>query len=138
MEIKGRMLGMLKLIYKKTMNEIITEGVTREFETKRGVRQRCPLSAPLFNIFIDDIEDEWEKKNEGGIVLGKKKIFVLKFANDLTLVADYPEGLKEMLKTLEGYVTKHRLEMNVKKKNYDLQKRRMKEKRGLEDIQGDS
>ena len=110
------MLKMVKEIYRETMNEVITdEGVTNTFETKGGVGQGCLLSAILFNIFIDDIENDWERKNEGGSVIGKTKIFVLKFADDLALIADYPQGLDEMIKTFERYVVKNRLEVNVKK-----------------------
>lgn len=98
------MLRMIEEIYSKTVNEILTlEGVTDSFGTVRGVRQGCPLSPTLFNIFSDDMEQVWENKNIGGTVIGKTKIFCLKFADDLALVSDTAEGLSEMIKTLESY-----------------------------------
>ena len=45
----------------------------------------------------------------------EKNIYSLKFAYDLALIADYHDGLSEMLKTLENYVVKNSLENNVKK-----------------------
>ncbi|XP_043475764.1 uncharacterized protein LOC122507221 [Leptopilina heterotoma] len=114
--IKGKMLKMIMEIYRVTSNEVVTEeGLTDSFETNRGVRQGCPLSPTLFNIFIEDMDEIWEIKKEGGTVIGKVKIYSLKFADDLVLLADFPEGLRQMLKSLEGYVTKNGLEVNIKK-----------------------
>ena len=60
-------------------------------------------------------EREREREREGSVI-GKNNIFVLKFSNDLALIADYPQGLDEMIKTLKRYVVKNRLlEVNVKK-----------------------
>lgn len=50
----------------------------------------------------------WEKKNEGGKVIGKVKIFRLKLADDVVAVADSTEGLRGMLRDLEKYYRKTR------------------------------
>ena len=73
-DIKGRYLRWVKKIYEETWCEVITkEAVSRRFSTSIGVRLGCPLSPTLFNIFIEDIDEMWEKTNTGGTVIGKKK-----------------------------------------------------------------
>lgn len=114
--IKGKMGRAIERIYEETENEVITEeGITERFRTKRGVRQGCPLSGPLFVMCLEDLEERWEMKNEGGVVIGKTKIFGLKFADDVAAVADTPEGLRSMLKDLEIYSKENEMEVNESK-----------------------
>ena len=49
--IRGKMHKMLKRIYSKTINEVITgDGITKSFQTGNEVKQGCPISPILFNI----------------------------------------------------------------------------------------
>lgn len=114
--VRGRMLRIIKEIYKETENEIITgEGISGKFKTSRGVRQGCPLSVLLFLIYLENLEERWERKNEGGVVLGKVKIFCLKFADDVVALAITPEGLRAMLRDLESFSRESRLVVNEQK-----------------------
>ena len=83
------MLEMIKGMYRKTTNTIITEkGVLEKFETWRGVRQGCPLSSTFFIIGLNDLEDEWERKNERRTIIINTKIHALKFADDVAILTD--------------------------------------------------
>lgn len=114
--IGGKMYKMIKEIYGRTTSEVLINGAkTKEFIVNQGVRQGCALSAVLFNIFIDDMEDKMMRKNIGGTVIGRTKIFILKYADDGLIMADNPEGLSEMIKELEKYVDKDKLKVNAKK-----------------------
>ena len=43
----------------------------------RGVRQGCNISTLVFNLYLSDMESEKSKVKEGGIVVGKKKIWTV-------------------------------------------------------------
>lgn len=65
------------------------------FWTKRGVRQGCPLSPTLFNLYIA------EELGPEGIMIGKERITIIEYADDVVLMADKEESLRAMLRSLE-------------------------------------
>lgn len=68
--IRGRMFDLIMEIYRENHAEVrLNDEKTRKFETTTGVRQGCALSAVLFDIFIDDLEEEWEDKEVGVRIL---------------------------------------------------------------------
>lgn len=49
--------------YKETKNVIkVGEKYTEGFWTRKGVRQGCPMSPTLFNIYVADLEEEMERE----------------------------------------------------------------------------
>ena len=85
-----------------------SEGITEEFKANVGVRQECQLSPVLFNIFLDGIDEAWEKKN-GETVIGWCKFYVLKYADESA------EGLARMLKGFVRFADRTGMEVNVEK-----------------------
>lgn len=69
--------------YKETKNVVkVGERWTEDFWTK-GVRQGCPMSPTLFNIYVTDLEEEMRKGQLGGVVVGRRKIWTLMYADDI-------------------------------------------------------
>ena len=65
-----------------------------EFPINRGVRQGCPLSPILFNLFINDILNKCEKY---GVSIGPKRCCGGLFADDIVLIAPSRKNLQKML-----------------------------------------
>src|SRR6218665_193589 len=53
----------------------------------RGVRQGCPLSSVLFNLYIEELVREALQNSEEGVKMGGKLIKALRFADDQAMVA---------------------------------------------------
>ena len=73
------------------------------------------ISPTLFNISLSDMEMEIGKEQEGGAVLGKKKMIFIAYADDVAIMSMTPEGFKEMIKRLGKYLEKKGLELNTEK-----------------------
>ncbi|OMJ28719.1 LINE-1 reverse transcriptase-like protein [Smittium culicis] len=83
------------------------------FKVDKGVRQKCPMSPMLFNIFINDILD---KVNENiALVSGNSvKILGILFADDLVLIADSEVDFRENLQ-VEKWVNDNKMSFGISK-----------------------
>ena len=72
------------------------------FECPDGVRQGCVLSATLFCLFIDLLEEHIQSTGKHGVQMlsGLIELFILLFADDVTLLATTPSGLQHQLNCL--------------------------------------
>jgi hypothetical protein len=87
---------------------------------KRGVKQGCPLSPLLFNLRIEPLLQGVERANRrrGACVeVGEDRIeFATQvYADDVVFVSQQPEGIVDMLRTLEDFTRWSRMEVNVAK-----------------------
>ncbi|XP_043263006.1 uncharacterized protein LOC122403516 [Colletes gigas] len=116
MEKRGVREGLrerVREIYRETKSRVRVGG--EGFWTTKGLRQGCSLNPILFNMLIADVEEEFRKGRWGGVEVGGRRICTLAYADDLVLLAREEEEMESMIRRLEGYLEKKRLEINVGK-----------------------
>ena len=79
-------------------------GTTDSFQIGKGVRQRCILLPCLFNLYAEYImRNTGLEEAQFGIKIAGKNINNLRYADDITIMAESKEELKSLLmKVKEG------------------------------------
>ena len=115
--IHGNSLNLIIDLYAKTKCSIKSGNhITEFFNYEKGVRQGCPLSPLLFNLFINDLVGIINKNSNSNINLNtSNKINALLYADDLVLISESKEGLQRQIDTLQEYCQKWKLKINTDK-----------------------
>jgi retron-type reverse transcriptase len=81
-------------IYSDNKKVKINNQLSEEHPINHGVRQGCPLSPTLFNIYMNEIIVKWKTIYTKGITLSTStKINTLLFADDQVIIADSEDNL---------------------------------------------
>ena len=73
-------------------------GTTDWFQIGKGVRQGCILSPCLFNLYAEYImRNAGLEEAQAGIKIARRNINNLRYADDITLMAEREEELKSLL-----------------------------------------
>jgi hypothetical protein len=64
-------------------------------EINTGVRQGCSLTPILFNIYIDDVIQKWQKDFQHNILKPKLKLNTVLFTDDQVITAENKENLQK-------------------------------------------
>ena len=93
MGIEGTYLNMVKAIYDKPTANIIFNGEKlKAFPLRSGTRQGCPVSPLLFNIVLEILATAIrEEKEIKGIQIGKERVNLSLFADDMILYIENPK-----------------------------------------------
>ena len=79
-----------------------------------GLKQECPLSPMLFNIYIDDVEDIFDDRCDP-VTITDTKISHFLYADDLVFVSLTPEGLQRSLDKISEYSKRKCLTISIKR-----------------------
>ena len=86
------------------------------FRIEKGVQQGCLLSPCLFNLYAEDImRNSWLDELQAGIKISRRNINSLRYADDITLMAESDEQLKSILIRVKEESERAGLKLNIKK-----------------------
>ena len=106
MGIEGTYLNIVKAKYDKPTANIILNGEKlKAFPLRSGTRQGCPLSPLLFNIVLEVLAIAIrEEKEIKGIQIGKEKIKLSLFADDMILYIENPkDSIRNLLELISEF-----------------------------------
>ena len=114
-DVGGNFLKTIKSLYCDVNYCVKIDGkLTSEFSSTYGLKQGCVLSPLLFNIFIGDLPDIFDKTCEP-VKLWDIETSCLQFADDLILLSESAKGLQAAITKLENYCKKWGLVINSDK-----------------------
>ena len=70
------------------------------FKTSVGVRQVCPLSPVLFNIFLEQITSDTLLNHHSSISISGREISNHRFADDIDLISGSNDKLQQITNSL--------------------------------------
>ena len=115
--LNGKLLSLVEDIYKKTKCTVkVNNKITDFFKYTKGVRQGCPLSPLLFNLYINDIFHVINQASDSSILLSDNDpINALMYADDLIVIAKSGEELQEKMDILNSFFKEKKLSINETK-----------------------
>ena len=113
--INGIFLRNIMAMYKKTEYCVkLKNGHTRAIESNLGLKQGCPLSPLLFNLFIDDVDYIFDDTCDP-IGIHNEKINHFLYADDLVILSQSKEGLQRSIDRTADYAKSKQLTISVNK-----------------------
>ena len=92
-------------------------GTTEWFQIGKGVRQGCILSPCLFNLYAEYIiRNAGLEEAQDGIKIAGRNINNLRYADEITLMAESEEELKSLLMKVKEESEKVDLELSIQKR----------------------
>jgi hypothetical protein len=104
--IQGPYLNMIKAIYSKAVANIKVNGEKLEaIPLKSVTRQGCPLSPYLFNSELEVLDRAIRQQKEiKGLQIGKEKVKISPFADDIIIYISDPKNYtRELLNLINSF-----------------------------------
>ncbi len=92
----------------------LKDGYLDPITSNLGLKQGCPLSPMLFNLYIDDMKDIFDGRCDPVTITDTKTSHFL-YADDLVLVSLSSAGLQRSLDKISEYSKKKALTISIKK-----------------------
>ena len=116
MGIPDHLTFLLRNLYAGQEAAVRTGHGTDWFQIGKGVRQGCILSLCLFNLYAEYImRNAGLEEAQAGIMIARRNINNLRYADDTTLMAESEEELKNLLMKAKKESEKIGLKLNIQK-----------------------
>ena len=117
MGISDHLTCLLRNLYAGQVATVRTgHGPTDAFQIGKGVCQGCILSPCLFNFYTEYImRNAGLEEAQAGIMIARRNINNLRYADDTTLMAEREEELKSLLMKVKEQSEKGGLKFNIQK-----------------------
>ena len=113
--INGLFFQTIKAMYQKTLYSIkLSKGFLTPIDSNLGLKQGCPLSPMLFNLYIDDINEIFGDTCAHIDFQGEKLSHFL-YADDLVIISYTENGLQVALDNLYSYSLRKSLLISITK-----------------------
>ena len=116
--VTGRLHSLIRSIYSDVRGRLqLGAHQTDEFAIHSGVKQGCCLSGTLFNVYLDSLLRELQSTlpDEQQLLVGTTRVAVIAYCDDLTLLADSPHKLQQLLDTLHRWCAASGMAVNTHK-----------------------
>ena len=111
--VQEKYIRIIGKMYLNNKARIKMDRTGKEFELTRGVRQGDPSSPKLFTAVLEEIFRRMKLKY--GISIDGKKLFNLRFADDIVLISESHKELTNILQELYTYSKEIGLKINTNK-----------------------
>ena len=88
--------------------------LTQPFTTTLGVKQGCVLSPMIFNLFINDLPDQFDDQCDP-VFLGDHPVHALMFADDVVILSQSAAGLRRAIQKTVNFFENINLSVNFDK-----------------------
>ena len=114
--INGIFLRNIEAMYKTTgyFIKVKSGHLENKINSNLGLKQGCPLSPMLFNLYIDDIEDMFDEDCEP-VYIQNERISHFLYADALVLLSHSSGGLQRCLDRVSGFSKDKHLTINTNK-----------------------
>ena len=113
--INGIFLENIVAMYGKTQYCVkLKNGYTPPIKSNLGLKQGCPLSPMLFNLYIDDINGIFDDECDP-IHIQNTKINHFLYADDLVILSESKTGLQKCIDQVSNFANIKHLTINSKK-----------------------